>query len=185
MKSIGCKARKNKPKFVNHKCRSAFSLVEVLVVLIIVVIVTLGFGASANRQIKRTNRETVVNEMQVLASNLADAYYDLGNPAYDPTTTEGSTQFTTFLQTVSSEYLGYTFDYTTLTSTANGFTVEVSDPTDVYEQHYKCWFVTKDGQPRYVMIACGGDDGIISASGYAAHNYADDIILIVRPKLVD
>ena len=168
---------------MNKKTRKGLTLVELMVVLIIVVIVTLGFGASASRQIKRTNRETVVNEMQVLASGLSDAYYDLGNPAYDPTTAEGKTQFETFLKIVSSEYIGYTFDYTTLEKTDSGFHVEVSDPLDVYEQHYHCWFVTKDGMARYVLVASGGDDGKISYPTYKDGDYADDIVLMVRPKV--
>lgn len=184
MEYTGNKVYKKFPKFVNQGPRKGLSLVEILVVLIIVVIVTLGFGASATRQIKRTNRETVVNELQVLASNLSDAYYDLGNPSYD-VSDEGETQFRTFLTMISADYLGYTFDFNTLKRTANGYTIEVADPTDIYEQPYKCWFVTKSGQARYVMVASGGDDGIISDSGYATHNYSDDIILIVRPKAAE
>lgn len=160
-------------------------MVEIMVVLIIVVIVTLGFGASASRQVKRTNRETVVNELQVLATGLSDAYYDLGNPSYDPETAEGRTQFENFLKIVSSEYIGYTFDYTTLVVSdgKNGFSVEVSDPLDVYEQRYKCWFVTKEGLARYVIVACGGDDGKISFDTYKDGDYKDDIVLMVRPKI--
>lgn len=163
--------------------KRGLSLVEVVVVLIIVVIVSLGFGASASRQVKRTNRETVVNELQVLSSGLSDAYYDLGNPAYDPDTPEGKTQFENFLKIVSSEYVGYTFDYTTLEKTANGFTIEVSDPLDVYEQRYGCWFVTRESLARYAIVACGGDDGKINFSGYINGDYSDDIVLLVRPKV--
>lgn len=168
---------------MNKKTRKGLTLVELMVVLIIVVIVTLGFGASASRQIKRTNRETVVNEMQVLASGLSDAYYDLGNPAYDPDTEEGKNQFKTFLGIVSSEYVGYTFDLSTLVEKDNGFYVEVEDPLDVYEQRYCCWFVTKDGMARYVLVASGGDDGKISFDTYKSGDYSDDIVLMVRPKI--
>ena len=161
--------------------RRGLTLVEIMVVLLIVVIVTLGFGASASRSIKRTNRETVVNELQVLASGLSDAYYDLGNPSYDPGTAEGASGFRNFLQIVASEYIGYTFDEPQ--TTTNGFYVEVADPLDTYEQKYKCWFVTKDGFSRYVIVASGGDDGKVSFDGYKDGNYSDDIVLILAPKI--
>lgn len=167
-----------------NKTRKGLTLIELMVVLIIVVIVTIGFGASASRQVKRTNRETVVNELQVLASGLSDAYYDLGSPAYDPATPEGMAQFQTFLSIVSADYTGYQFDYTTLTATTNGFSITVADPRDVYEQPYECWFVTKEGFARYVIVACGGDDGKVAGlASYSAGNYSDDIVLMVRPKV--
>lgn len=167
------------------KARKGLTLVEIIVVLIITVIVVLGFGASASRQIKRTNRETVVNELQVLASNIADCYYDQGNPPYDPATPEGMSGFKSFIGILSSEYAGFTFDMSTLKVMANGngFELEVSDPTDVYDQKYKCWFVTKSGVQRYVMVASGGDDGIIQQNGYSTYNYGDDIVLMVKPKI--
>lgn len=167
------------------KCRKGLSLVELMVVLIIVAIVTLGFGASASRQVKRTNRETVVNDMQILSSNLSDAYYDLGNPAFDPATTQGMTDFKAFLSTVSADYLNWSFDMASVTATTNGFRVEVADPVDVYEQRYKCWFVTKSGVQRYVMIVSGGDDGIINTANYSTQGYGDDIVLIVKPKVTE
>lgn len=173
-------------KSIGHECmrgRRGLSLVEIVVVLIIVAIITVAFGVSANRNIKRTNRETVVNEMQVLASNFSDAYYDQGNPAFDPHTDEGLVGFKQFLQLISSEYLGYAFDMDSITPTANGFHVVVSDPVDVYEQNYEAWFVTSGATSRYVMVASGGDDGIIQSSGYASHNYSDDIVLVVKPKV--
>lgn len=174
---MGCKS-------IVSKARRGLSLVELVVVLVIVAIIAFGFGSSAVSQIKRTNRETVVNELQVLASNFSDAYYDLGNPDYDPSTTEGLEQFKTFLNIISSEYIMYSFDFGTLEATDNGFYVEVSDPVDVWEQRYCCWFVTKNVPGgKYVMVASGGDDGIVSSAGYASNNYSDDIVLVVKPKI--
>lgn len=163
--------------------RKGLTLVELIVVLIIVAIVTIGFGTSANRNIKKTNRETVVNELQVLASNFSDAYYDLGNPAYDPSNPDDLVRFRTFLQMVCSDYIGYSLDLNNITPTPNGFKVKVLDPIDVWEQNYMMWFVTKEGGARYVIVASGGDDGIISESGYASQNYSDDIVMVTRPKI--
>lgn len=153
-----------------------------MIVLIIVAIVTFGFGTSAVKQIKKTNRSTVVNELQVLATSFSDAYYDLGNPEYDPGTTEGQTGFKLFLSILSMEYLAYTFDMDSLETTTNGFHLKVKDPVDVWEQPYECWFVTK-GNNRYVMVASGGDDGTIRFEGYKENKYDDDIVLLVKPKV--
>lgn len=153
-----------------------------MVVLIIVAIVTFGFGTSAMKQVKKTNRSTVVNELQVLATNFSDAYFDLGNPEYDPSTTEGVAGFNTFLDILSSEYLAYTFDTDNIEVTSNGFHVKVKDPMDVWEQPYHCWFATK-GSTRYVVVSSGGDDGTVRFDGYKNNHYDDDIVLIVKPKI--
>lgn len=179
-------------KFIVCRKRKGLTLVEIVVVLIIIVIVTLGFGSSASKQVKRTNRDTVVNEMQILASNFSDAYYDLGNPVYDPNTQEGLNQFKNFLNILSNDYINYTFDMSTLTPTNDkrGFFVKVSEPKDAWEQEYCCWFITGDFNGRYVMISSGGDDGIVGNGGtivpnidcYKNNEYKDDVVLIVRPK---
>ena len=172
---MGCKS-------IVTKSRKGLSLVELMIVLIIVAIVTFGFGTSAIKQVKKSNRSTVVNELQVLASNFSDAYYDLGNPEYDPETPEGLTGFKAFLNVLSSEYLAYSFDMDSLEATTNGFHIKVKDPVDVWEQPYECWFVTK-GNNRYALVASGGDDGTIRFEGYKNNKYDDDIVLIVKPKI--
>lgn len=172
------------------------SLIELVVVLIIVAIVLVGFGASASTQIKRANRSDVENELNVMASNLSDAYYDLGNPAFDPTNPDDTRKFVTFLKILESEYMGITFDlgnrdthnsggvpdYGTLETTPNGFKVEIGDPKDAYEQTYKCWFVTRPDLSRFAMICSGGDNTIVENAGYNTGDYADDIVLVIYPK---
>lgn len=177
--------------------RRGLTLVEIIIVLIIVVIITVSFGASATMQVKRANRETVTNELSVMATNFTDAYYDLGNPVFraTPDSTKGElgeTQFRSFLSTISNEYLNVQFDLDTLAAMGeDGFKVRIKEPRDVYEQEYACWFFTGDVGNRYVMVACGGDDGIISDSGYVnvpaggTVNYSDDIVLIVKPKVAE
>ncbi len=176
------------------RARTGLSLIELVVVLIIVAIVLIGFGSSASVQVKRASRSDVENELNVMASNLSDAYYDLGNPAFNPAVPDDAKRFKKFLATVGTEYMGCVFDTGdlnswlsgddgTLKATANGFSVEIKEPLDAYEQTYKCWFVTVDNLSRYCMICSGGDNTIVEQTGYASGNYADDIVLVVYPKV--
>lgn len=168
-----------------YKRRKGLSLIELVVVLIIVAIVLVGFGASAQTQVKRASRSDVENELNVMASNLSDAYYDLGNPSFNPSEPTDVDRFKKFLITLGSEYMGCTFDETTVKPTSNGFYVEIKDPLDSYEQTYKCWFVTVSNLSRYAMICSGGDNTIVEQTGYASGNYSDDIVLVVYPKVGD
>lgn len=197
---------KAKAKRRLNRGRKGLTLVEIIIVLIIVVIVTVAFGASASMQVKRANRETVTNELSVMATNFTDAYYDLGNPIYstdpaDDATGNGPTSFRSFLTTIEDEYLNVRFEREDPDNASSAikidtpsdgvFHVKIAEPTDVYEQKYECWFFTGTANNRYVMVACGGDDGVISSSGYinvpdgAKIDYSDDIILVIRPKLLD
>lgn len=187
---VGCTfIVRNKKK--NVRARAGLSLIELVVVLIIVAIVLVGFGASASTQVKRANRSNVENELNVMASNLSDAYYDLGNPSFNPADTADQAKFDKFLKILESEYLGVTFQRTdpndpqsqiAFTPTSNGFHVEIAEPLDVYEQTYKCWFVTTSNLSRYAMICCGGDNTVVEYEGYASGNYSDDIVLVIYPK---
>lgn len=91
-------------------------------------------------------------------------------------------KFKTFLKIVQSEYLGITFDESTLKTTSNGFYIEIVEPLDVYEQTYKCWFVTIASLDRFAMICSGGDNTIVEQAGYNTGNYSDDIVLVIYPK---
>ena len=164
------------------KGRKGLSLIELLVVLLITSIVVVGFSVSASQQIKRTNRETVANEMQILASNISDAYYDLGNPRYDPDDDDDYDLFLSFLGTLSSDYTGFSFDEDSIEKLPRGFSVIVKEPLDTYENPYKFWFITNSDN-RYVMIASSGDDGVLSDATYPTQNYGDDIVLFVKPKV--
>lgn len=168
-----------------------------MIVLVIVLIVTVAFGASASMQVKRANRETVTNELSVMATNFTDAYYDLGNPVFKATPDtakgeQGPEQFKSFLSVIQSEYLNISFDLDSITPLGEeGFQVKVAEPKDVYEQSYECWFYTGSENNRYVMVVCGGDDGIISSEKYIGVpsgtkiDYSDDIVLVVKPKVTE
>lgn len=165
--------------------RTGLSLIELVVVLIIVAIVLIGFGASAQTQVKRASRSDVENELNVMASNLSDAYYDLGNPAFNPSDPADQTRFKNFLITLGAEYLGCTFDTDHINATTNGFQVDIIEPLDAFEQPYKCWFVTVSNLSRYCLIASGGDNTIVESDGYSTGDYKDDIVLVVYPKVGD
>lgn len=196
VQEVGCIFTVTTRKVLKQK-RKGLSLIELVVVLIIVGIILVGFAASASTQVKRANRSDVENELQVMSSNLSDAYYDLGNPTFEPaddaadgTTTERA-RFKRFLITLET-YLGCQFDRGSATDTADfgsitatdlGYYVEIKEPLDTYEQTYKCWFVTsKEAPARYAMICSGGDNTIVEYEGYASNNYSDDIVLIIYPK---
>jgi len=160
------------------------TLIEVIGVLIIIAILMLVVGNSISRNVKRGNRESVVSELELFATSIADAYYDLGSPDYDNTSEEDvKSQFDTFLTVIEKDYLTVQFDHSTLEPTAKGYSVEIASPIDIYEKRYKCWFVTTSDVMKYVMVASGGENGIIEDAGYATGDYKDDIVLIVRPKL--
>ena len=170
-------------KETRMKRRRGMTLIETLGVMVILFILMGVAGASVSGGMKRANRETVVNELQVYATSLADAYYDLGSPSFDPATTEGMDGFLRFLRIIQSDYLGVTFDFNTVVANDTGFEVTLAAPLDVYETPYKFWFVTKENVLKYAMVASGGDDGLIAEDGYLSQDYSDDIVLIVRPKL--
>lgn len=156
-------------------------MIEVIGVLVILAIVAAAVGFSVSRNVKRGNRESVVSELELYATSLADAYYDLGTPSYDPETQEA--EFRTYLSVVEQDYLSVQFDLSTLTKTENGFMVKIKSPLDVFEQQYQCWFVTKADVQKFVMVASGGENLRVEPEGYATGDYADDIVLVVRPKV--
>lgn len=158
-------------------------MVELLGVMVILAILLGIAGWSISANVKRSNREAVVNELQVYSTSLADAYYDLGAPSINPADTDGLTNFQRYLATIQSDYLSVTFDTASIKANDHGFEVDISAPLDVYESKYHCWFVTDDAVMKYVMVASGGEDGRIDATGYSSQNYGDDIVLIVRPKV--
>lgn len=158
-------------------------MVELLGVMVVIGILLLVAGSSVSKNIKRSNREAVVNELQIYATSLSDAYYDLGAPAFAPAEAFALDEFKRYLSIIQSEYLAVTFDLDTVTATDNGFEVAIASPLDSFESQYHCWFVTDESVMRYVMVASGGENGLIDSSGYSSQNYADDIVLIVRPKV--
>lgn len=157
------------------------TLIEVVGVLIIIGVLMLVVGNSVSRNVKRGNRESVVSELELYATSIADAYYDLGSPDFDPTSQQD--EFERYLTIIEKDYLTVEFDHTTIAPTTKGFTVEIASPIDIYEKRYKCWFVTTSDVMKYVMVASGGENGIIESEGYDAGDYKDDIVMIVRPKL--
>lgn len=196
VREVGCTFIVNKVK-QKVKARAGLSLIELVVVLVLVAIILIGFAYSASTQVKRANRSDVENELNIIASNLSDAYYDLGNPTFNPEkdynegNTVEKTRFKKFLITLET-YLGCQFDrgaatdtndFGSIEATTMGYKVEIKEPLDAYEQTYKCWFVTHPDAPaRYAMICSGGDNTIVEESGYALNDYSDDIVLIVYPK---
>lgn len=158
-------------------------MVELLGVMVIIALLLGIAGWSISANVKRSNRDAVVNELQVYSTSLADAYYDLGAPSIDPSSASGLEEFKRYLSVIQSDYLSVEFDLTSLVTTDSGFEVDISAPLDVYESQYHCWFVTSDAVMKYVMVASGGDDGRIDSDGYSAQDYGDDIVLIVKPKV--
>lgn len=164
------------------KRRSGMSMVELIGVMIVIAILITVAGFSISRNVKRSNREAVVNELQIYSTSLSDAYYDLGAPKINPTESGSETAFKRWAGQVQEGYLAVQFDWDTLEATDNGFKVDSSSPTDVYEQPYHFWFVTAPELMPYAMVASGGEDGIVNFAGYATKNYEDDIVLVVRPR---
>lgn len=164
-----------------NKKRKGMTLIEVIGVLIIIAIITALVGFSVSRNVKRGNRESVVSELELYATSLADAYYDLGSPEFDPATQQA--EFDRYLTIIESDYMSIQFDHTSITPIPTGFTVKIASPIDIYEQQYQCWFVTAPDVMKYVMVACGGENCKIESEGYAVQDYKDDIVLVVRPKV--
>ena len=164
------------------KKRAGLTMIELIGVMIVLVILTTLVGLSVSKNVKRSNREAVVSELQVYSTSLSDAYYDLGSPNCDPLIEGSEDEFKRWLLNVEDDYLTVKFDWATLTATASGFKIDSQSPLDVYEQPYHFWFVTDPDLLKYAMVASGGEDGKVDFAGYASKNYADDIVLIVRPK---
>lgn len=158
------------------------TLFEVIGVVLIIGILSGVAAFSVSRNVKRSNRESVVNELQVYSTSLSDAYYDLGAPKIDPTETDSDVAFKRWANQVQDGYLSVSFDWDTLEATDNGFKVDSKAPMDVWEQPYHFWFVTSPSLLSYAMVASGGEDCRVDFSGYASKNYQDDIVLVVRPR---
>lgn len=157
-------------------------MVEILFALACVIVI-MGFGSGyLTSASQRTNKEATQNELQMFASGISDAFYDLGVPSIDPADSDALTQFEKYLKNLQEEYLSVMFDFSTLTATAGGFTVQIAQPVDIYQTPYTCWFTTKDDYQKYVMIASSGPDGESNHAGYASGAYGDDILVICRPK---
>lgn len=158
------------------------TMIELVGVMVVIAILTGMVGLSISRNVKKSNREAVVNELQVYATSLSDAYYDLGSPSIDPTGADAADEFKRWLMTLQDGYLSVTFDWNTLTATDNGFRVDAASPTDVYEAPYHFWFITAPDMLKYAMVASGGEDTIVDFEGYKTKQYNDDIVLVVRPR---
>lgn len=158
-------------------------MVELLGVMVVIAILLGIAGWSISANVKRSNREAVVNELQVYATSIADAYYDMGAPSINPADASGLNDFKRYLAMMQSDYLSVTFDTDSIVVNATGFECDIAAPLDVYESNYHCWFVTDDSVMKYVMVASGGEDGKIDSAGYGSQEYGDDIVLIVRPKI--
>lgn len=162
------------------KKRKAITLIEIVGVMVIIGIITVGIGLSVSSSVKRGNRETAVSELQLYATSIADAYYDSGAPDY---TAAEIDDFKDWLYQIQTDYLNLQFDMASVQATTNGFTVMIAQPRDVYEKEYQAWFITNVNVMPYVMIASGGENGRIESSGYATGDYADDVVMICRPKM--
>lgn len=158
-------------------------MVELLGVMVVIAILLGVAGWSISGNVKRSNREAVVNELQVYATSISDAYYDIGAPSINPADAGAVDEFKRYLNLIASDYLSVTFDESSITATTTGFEVDIASPLDVYEGKYHCWFVTDDAVMKYIMVASGGDNGVIDDAGYSSQDYADDIVMIVKPKV--
>ena len=165
------------------KRRKGVTMVELLGVMVVIAVLLGIAGWSVTANIKRSNRESVANELQLYATSFSDAYYDLGAPSFSPGDAGAQAEFERYLNLISSDYLSVAFDTSTITATANGFEVDIAEPLDVYEANYHCWFVTDDSVMKYVMVASGGENRIIDSDGYVSKDFGDDIVMIVRPKI--
>lgn len=156
---------------------------ELMGVMVIIGLLIAAAGYSVSSNVKRSNREAASNELQMFASNISDAYYDIGSPSINTSDPDAMTDFTRYLRMLANDYMSVTFDEATIATTDKGFVVDISSPLDVYENRYRCWFVTDDSVMKYIMVASGGEDGRIDDSGYKTQDYGDDIVLIVKPKV--
>ena len=171
-------------KICRRKNRAGFTLIELMVVIVIS-IVLLGVAAFAvSENTKRSNREAVVTTLQSMSTAISDAYYDIGAPDIDTTAEGALDDFKQYLSVLSEDYLGVVFDEATITvlPSGKGYGVSTLSPFDVYDAPYYFWFITDEETMKYVMVASGGENGKIDSDKYTATSYADDIVMIVRPK---
>lgn len=167
------------------KRRKGFNLIEIMIGISIASILMGAIGTNASKNVKRSNRDAVTNEMQIFLTGISDAYYNLGAPSFDPNVASDVEEFKKYLQRLQADYLSASFDLDSVQplSSGNGFSVTIAAPLDIYESPYQCWFVTNDAIQKYAMIVSGGDDGIVNAANYSTQGYGDDIVLVVQPKI--
>lgn len=167
-----------------QRSRDGFTMIELMVVIVISIIL-LGVAAFAvSENTKRSNREAVVTTLQSMSTAISDAYYDIGAPNMNVTADGAIDDFKRYLNVLSEDYLGIVFDESTITplSSGKGYSVSTLSPFDVYDAPYYFWFITDKETMKYVMVASGGENGNIDSDKYTAMSYADDIVMIVRPK---
>lgn len=163
------------------KSKRGWTLVETIVVMLIMTILIAGAAYVSVRNIKSANISQTASSLQIMSADIGDAYYEMGFPEIEPSE-DGKAQFKNYLQELGQNYMNCTFDLDTVEVMSNGFSVEISDPTDSFENRIIMQAITTSDVAKYVLLISCGPDGIMTQDGYETQQYGDDIISVVCPK---
>lgn len=158
-------------------------MLELIGVMVVIGILLGIAGFSVVKQTKRANRESVANTLQMYATALSEAYYDLGSFKIGATDAETEANFTSWIEIVANEYLTVDLDMGSIEKSGSSFKVTSKTPLDSWEQPYIFWFHASETERPYALIVSGGENGIVDPWDLANDNVGDDIITVVHPKI--
>lgn len=167
------------------KERRGTNMLELIGVMVVIGILLGVAGFSVAKQTKRANRESTANALQMYATAMSEAYYDLGSYKFEDGGTVDLDAFRTWLDIVQNEYMSVVFDTDNIVLEGSSVKVPVSTPLDSWGESYVFWFSANSSQMPRIILASGGPDGAFAswcAVGAAAPSYGDDVIVVVHPK---
>lgn len=141
------------------KKRLGVTMVEILIVIVIIA----GLGVigilNGNRQVVRGHIDQTATNLEIFAANLEDAINDVGEADLESAASEDEKRTTIqlYLDEISSRYLGFSFDYSTLELTSYGFAVSTKDYKDAWGNECRLFATTGSAHNRYTLASAGPD----------------------------
>jgi prepilin-type N-terminal cleavage/methylation domain-containing protein len=188
----------------NCRCRTGFSLTEIVIVIIIIAILaTAGIGVG-NKQITKSRKNTTGNNLRIMASDIECAisdngflgsvsnslktnqYFELWEESYlkchlDMTnmiTIEAGSSYTTD----DMEIMSFGTDY-------SGVVIDTINYKDAWDNECRIFYlIPKNSNIYRIIVASPGPNCSFAAdslNGYINGEYDDDILLIMEPRTLE
>lgn len=168
-------------KLTSKKHLKGWNMIELVLAITIIAILGTATAAITIKNVRKANVDKTASFLQILATDLGDAYNDLGVPEI-ATDSDGVAKFKNFLTEAQDTYLSCTFDLDTVKAQTNGFSVEIKSPKDAFGNKYFMECITVEGKPSFSRISSKGPDNISSMDTYNTQEFGDDILVIVQSK---
>lgn len=168
--------------------RKAFSLVELIIVIIIIGVLGSVGASFGSRQVSNARMSTVASNLQIIASDIESAVFDVGfiDNLSDAATVKRyfsswDAKYLTSpldLDSISSP-TAYGSDFTGVHFNTNGY-------EDPWGNEYRLYYlVPAEGEAYRIIMASAGPNGRFSDdadNAYINDGFEDDVIIVMEPR---